>query len=192
MHLRLAASMALMGILAGCATDGPKGRNPVIPAAASASHLRPGDNLTVAIIGVPDPSTNSVQVDDQGIISLPYIGTIKASGATTGGLTQSIREAYVTKKIYTSVDISVTVTERYVYVGGEVQKPGRIIWTPDLTAAKAVQAAGGFTLYAKEDKVSVVRTQILYDVDIKLAQKDPSQDPKLEPGDSIQVSRSAF
>jgi polysaccharide export outer membrane protein len=193
MHLPRAATLALLAILAACAA-GPDqaGKNPVIPSAASASHLRPGDNLTVAIIGVPDPSTNIVQVDDQGLISLPYIGTIKASGDTTGGLTQGIRQAYIDKKIYTEVDISVTVTERYVYVGGEVQKPGRIIWTPDLTAAKAVQAAGGFTLYAKEDKVSVVRNQILYDIDIKLAQKSPGEDPKLEPGDSIQVARTAF
>jgi polysaccharide export outer membrane protein len=40
----------------------------------------------------------------------------------------------------------VSVTERYIYVGGEVQRPGRIVWTPDLTLAKAIQAAGGFTL----------------------------------------------
>ncbi len=193
MHSLRAATVALLVILAGCqATEAPTGRNPTIPSAATSSQLRPGDSLTVAIIGVPDPSTNAVQIDDMGIISLPYIGTIKASGETTGGLTQRIREAYVSKKIYTSVDISVSVTERYVYVGGEVEKPGRIVWTPDLTAAKAVQAAGGFTLYAKEDKVSVVRNQVLYDIDIKLAQKSPSQDPKLEPGDSIQVSRTAF
>jgi polysaccharide export outer membrane protein len=192
MDLRRIATAALFGILAGCAATEPNGKNPVIPSAASSSELRPGDSLTVAIIGVPDPTTNSVQIDDQGIISLPYIGAIKASGQTTAGLTQAIREAYVTKKIYTTVDISVGVTERYVYVGGEVEKPGRVIWTPDLTAAKAIQAAGGFTLYAKEDKVGIVRNQILYVLDIKLAQSNPSQDPKLDPGDSIQVSRSAF
>jgi polysaccharide export outer membrane protein len=192
MHPFRAASIALLGILAGCATSEPTGKNPVIPSAATSSELRPGDSLTVAIIGVPDPSTNSVQIDDQGIISLPYIGAIKASGETTAGLTQAIRDAYVTKKIYTSVDVSVSVTERYVYVGGEVEKPGRIVWTPDLTAAKAIQAAGGFTLYAKEDRVGIVRKQALYVVDIKLAQTNPSQDPRLDPGDSIQVSRSAF
>jgi polysaccharide export outer membrane protein len=192
MYFVRAAMIALLGILAGCETAEPTGRNPVIPSAASSSQLRPGDSLTVAIIGVPDPTTNSVQIDDQGIISLPYIGAIKASGETAAGLTQRIREAYVTKKIYTSVDVSVSVTERYVYVGGEVEKPGRIVWTPDLTAAKAIQAAGGFTLYAKEDKVSVVRNQALYVLDIKLAQANPSQDRRLEPGDSIQVSRSAF
>ena len=192
MHLPRAATVALLGILAGCEGVAPTARNPVIPSAASASQLRPGDSLTIAIIGVPDPTTNNVQIDDQGIVSLPYIGTVKASGETAAGLTQLIREAYVTKKIYTSVDISVSVTERYVYVGGEVEKPGRIVWTPDLTASKAIESAGGFTLYAREDKVAVVRNQVLYDLDIQLAQKDPSQDPRLEPGDSIQVSRSAF
>jgi protein involved in polysaccharide export with SLBB domain len=192
MLLPRSATIALLGILAGCTTAQPTGRNPVIPSAASASHLRPGDSLTIAIIGVPDPTTNSVQIDDKGMVSLPYIGAVQAAGETTAGLTSGIRDAYVAKKIYTSVDISVSVTERYVYIGGEVEKPGRIIWTPDLTAAKAIEAAGGFTLYAKEDRVSVVRNQVLYALDIKLAQKDPSQDPRLEPGDSIQVSRSAF
>jgi polysaccharide biosynthesis/export protein VpsN len=192
MHLTRTATIALIGLLAGCATADTATRNPVIPSAATASQLRTGDSLTIAIIGVPDPSTNSVQIDDQGIISLPYIGPVKASGETAGGLTQKIRDAYVQKKIYTAVDISVSVTERYVYVGGEVEKPGRIVWTPDLTAAKAVQAAGGFSLYAKKDKVGVVRNQILYQLDIKLAQSNPSQDPRLEPGDSIEVPRSAF
>ena len=192
MHLPRAATVALLGILAGCEGVAPTARNPVIPSAASASQLRPGDSLTIAIIGVPDPTTNNVQIDDQGIVSLPYIGTVKASGETAAGLTQLMREASVTKKIYTSVDISVSVTERYVYVGGEVEKPGRIVWTPDLTASKAIESAGGFTLYAKKDKVGVVRNQILYGIDIKLAQKSPFEDPRLEPGDSIQVSRSAF
>jgi polysaccharide export outer membrane protein len=192
MHPVRAAVVALLGFLAACATTDPSARNPVIPSASTASQLRPGDSLTIAIIGVPDPSTNSVQIDDNGIISLPYIGTIKAAGETPGGLTQDIRQAYVSNKIYTSVDISVSVTERYVYVGGEVEKPGRIVWTPDLTASKAVEAAGGFSLYAKEQKVAVVRNQVLYTIDVTRSRKDPSQDPRPEPGDSIQVPRSAF
>ena len=159
MQFSRAATFALLGLLAGCNTaETPTGHNPVIPSAATASQLRPGDSLTIAIVGVPDPSTNSVQIDDRGIISLPYIGTLNAAGETTGGLTQRIRDAYVTKKIYMSVDVSVSVTERYVYVGGEVEKPGRIIWTPDPgSRRRSGQAARGSTLYAKEDKVSVVR-----------------------------------
>ena len=183
----------LFSIFAGCATGGGGGaENPAIPAATSTAQLRPGDSLTVVLQGVPDPSTNAVQIDDQGNISLPYIGQITAAGLNTGELAQRVRETYIGKNIYKTVDVSVSVTERYVYVGGEVVRPGRIVWTPDLTVSKAVQSAGGFTLYAKETRVSLVRDQKTYDIDVKLAQRNPSQDPRLVPGDALQVPRSPF
>ena len=177
---------------AGCASTGGSAANPSIPVPATTAQLRPGDSLTVTIQGVPDPSNNPVQIDEQGLISLPLIGTLTAAGVSTAELSQRIRETYVAKKIYTAVDVSVTVTERFVYVGGEVQRPGRIVWTPDLTVAKAIQSAGGFSLYAKETAVNLVRENHAYSIDVKLAQKDPSQDPPLMPGDSLQISRSPF
>ena len=183
---------ATLAFAAGCATDKVATALPPIPETGSTALLRPGDSLNVALQGVPDPSSNTVQIDDQGIISLPYIGTVQAAGATIAEVSQRIRETYVTRKIYTTVDVSVSVTERYIYIGGEVQRPGRIIWTPDLTVAKAIQSAGGFTLYAKETAVSLVRDKKAYLVDVKLAQKDPTRDPRLIPGDSLQVSRSPF
>ena len=67
-----------------------------------------------------------------------------------------------------------------------------MVWTPDLSVSKAIQAAGGFTLYAKETKVSLTRGQKAYDVNITLAQKNPAQDIHLMPGDSVQVPRSPF
>lgn len=189
LHLALAAAMLLV---AGCATDRPAAALPRMPEAGSTAQLRPGDSLSVSLQGVPDPSINTVQVDDHGLISLPFIGTVQAAGATIAELSQRIRETYLSRRIYTSVDVSVGVTERFIYVGGEVQRPGRIGWTPDLTVAKAIQAAGGFTLYAKETAVSLVRENQAYTIDVKLAQKDPTRDPKLVPGDSLQVSRSPF
>jgi polysaccharide export outer membrane protein len=179
-------------LVAGCGTDAITAANPQIPTTASTAQLRPGDSLTIALQGVPDASTNTVQIDDQGLISLPFIGTLQAAGASAAELSQRIRETYVSKKIYTTVDVSVSVTERYIYVGGEVQRPGRIIWTPDLTVAKAIQSAGGFTLYAKETAVSLIREKNAYPIDVKLAQKNPAQDPRLMPGDSLQVPRSPF
>lgn len=184
--------LALSLVLSGCATGDVSSANPSIPVPASTAQLRPGDSLTVALQGVPDPSVNPVQIDEQGLISLPFIGTLTAAGASTAELSQRIRETYLAKKIYTTVDVSVTVTERYVYVGGEVQRPGRIIWSPDLTVAKAIQSAGGFSLYAKETAVSLVRENHAYPIDVKLAQKSPTQDPPLMPGDSLQVPRSPF
>ncbi len=187
------AVSAVLLAAAGCATGGTAiAVNPNIPIASSFAQLRPGDTLTIALQGVPDPSVNTVQIDEQGIISLPYIGTLQAAGGTTADLAQRIRETYVTKKIYTTVDVSASVTERFIYVGGEVHRPGRIVWTPDLTVAKAVQSAGGFTLYAKETAVSLIRDKSAYPIDVKLAQKNPGQDPRMVPGDSLQVPRSPF
>ncbi len=135
--------LGLCALASGCANRPGALANPALPTTASSAQLRPGDSLTVALQGVPDPSTNSVQMDEQGLISLPSVGTLTAAGVSTAELSQRIRETYVAKKIYTTVDVSVAVTERYIYVGGEVQRPGRIVGTPDLTVAKAIQSAGG-------------------------------------------------
>jgi polysaccharide biosynthesis/export protein VpsN len=185
-------AVAVLCIVAGCGTDAVTAANPQIPVSASTAQLRSGDSLNIALQGVPDASVNTVQIDEQGGISLPFVGQVKAAGLSTSELSQRIRETYIAKKIYTTVDVSVSVTERYIYVGGEVQRPGRIIWTPDLTVAKAIQSAGGFTLYAKETAVNLVREKNAYPIDVKLAQRNPAQDPRLVPGDSLQVSRSPF
>lgn len=172
--------------------SGPTATNPRLPDAASAALLRPGDSLGISLQGIPDPSQHEVQIDDEGIISLPFIGGLRAARLTSSELSALIRKTYVERDFYRTIDVSVSVTERFVYVGGEVQRPGRIEWTPDLTMTKAIQAAGGFTLYAKETAISVVRDQSAYTLDARLAQKSPAEDPKLLPGDSLQIDRSAF
>jgi polysaccharide export outer membrane protein len=188
------AALAVLLLAAGCVTDQTPSAsaNPRLSTSVSTAQLRPGDSLTVNLSGIPDPSTNAVQIDEQGQISLPFLGPVPAAGLTTGDLAQAIRSAYIGRKFYTEISVSVSVTERYVYIGGEVQRPGRIPWSPDLTLAKAVQSAGGFTLYAKETKVTLSRDRQAYDFDVRLAQRRPDQDPVLVPGDSIQVPRSAF
>lgn len=187
-----ALSLGLFGT--GCVTDSGTagGANPRIEAPSMSAQLRPGDTMTVSLLGIPEPITTNVQIDEQGFIRLQYIGAVTAAGLTTAELSQSIRDTYIGKNYYTALDVSVNVTERYVYIGGEVQRPGRIPWSPDLTLAKAVQSAGGFTLYAKETKVTLTRDRKAYDFDVKLAQRQPTEDPLLFPGDSIQVPRSAF
>ena len=189
------AAFVLIFLMAGCVTDGAGptlGANPRIEAPTLSAQLRPGDTMIVSLLGIPEPINSNVQIDEQGLIRLQYIGAITAAGLTTSELSQAIRDAYITKKFYTTLEVSVNVTERYIYIGGEVQRPGRIVWSPDLTLSKAVQSAGGFTLYAKESKVTLTRDRKAYDFDVKLGQRQPEQDPILFPGDSIQVPRSAF
>ena len=191
-HVWLLGLMAFCaGLLAGCASA-DAGANPRVPESSSSALLRPGDTLTISLQGIPDPSQHNAQIDDQGLINLPYIGNVTASGLTSAELSQRIRQTYITHNYYTTIDVSVTVTERYIYVGGEVAHPGRIVWTPDLTLTKAVQSAGGFTLYAKEARVALIRERAAYEIDAELALHHPEQDPHLVPGDSVQVPRSPF
>jgi protein involved in polysaccharide export with SLBB domain len=185
----------LLGMfVGGCVTDNASSSrlNPRIEAPSTSAQLRPGDMMVVSLLGIPEPINSSVQIDEQGLIRLQYIGAVTAAGLTAAELSESIRETYISKKYYTAIDVSVNVTERYIYIGGEVQRPGRIPWSPDLTLSKAVQSAGGFSLYAKENRVTLTRDRKAYDFDVILAQRKPDQDPLLFPGDSIQVPRSAF
>src|SRR5438045_3464209 len=93
---RLCLAIGACCFVCGCATDGgsTKATNPAIPAATSSAQLRAGDSLTVTLQGIPDPSVNSVQIDEQGTISLPYIGPLAAAGINTGELAQRVRETY--------------------------------------------------------------------------------------------------
>ncbi len=190
------AAIGFAGLLflAGCGS--PTGSapsdttNPQIPEPAQGAVFRPFDSLSIALQGVMDPGVSNVTIDEQGNIPLPNIGSIHAAGLGPSELQQRIADTYKEKKIYTTLSVAVGVTERYVYVGGEVMRPGRIPWSSDLTVAKAIQAAGGFSLYAKETAVTVVRDNVKYEIDVKLAQRQPEQDRRVFPGDSIQVQRS--
>jgi len=161
-----------------------------VPAPGKTPNLRAGDNLVVQLQSILDPADIQAQIDDQGFISLRYIGQIKAEGLTESALADKIRRTYTEKKIYPKVDVSVSVTQRFIYVGGEVGRPGRVAWSPDLTLTKAVQAAGGFGLYADKKGVLLSRDNRSFRVNAKNAERFPSSDPKLYPGDSITVNRS--
>ena len=47
-------------------------------------------------------------------------------------------------------------------------------------------------IYAKEARVTLIRERKAYEIDAALAQHKPDQDPRLVPGDSVQVPRSPF
>lgn len=184
---------AILLTLAGCAGgSGPAGQNPEMSEGRPLDLLRPGDSLTVEIQGVPDPSQNQRQIDDSGRISLPFIGSMEAAGLTPSALSEKIRHTYIEKDVYRQLDVSVAVNERYLYIGGEVERPGRVVWTPDLTLTKAIHAAGGFTLYAAERNVRVTRDRETYTYNVQRARELPAEDPVLNPGDAIHVPRSAF
>lgn len=116
---RIIASLlcvTLLGFTSGCETPGGSTSrvNPKIPEAASSALLRPGDSLGIVLQGIPSPTTHDVQIDDQGLISLPYIDGVTAAGLTASDLSASIRETYISRDFYKTINVSVSVTERFV------------------------------------------------------------------------------
>lgn len=158
--------------------------------------LRSGDQIEVRLGGVPPEEisqvTGNYPIDGQGFINLPHIGKIKAADTTQSALQNAIETAYRTQQIYTnpSITVNVPVAARFVNVGGDVKAPRRVEYTPDLTVLGAITAAGGFTDYADQKKVNLMRDGKKILINIQDIRRDPSRDLLLKPGDSIQVPQS--
>jgi polysaccharide export outer membrane protein len=157
--------------------------------------LRSGDQLSIRLAGVPSEDINQVSgaytVDGGGNINLPYIGKIHAAGLRQADVQNSIENAYKAKGIYSSPIVTVSVQfDRLVDLEGDVRSPQRVRYTPDLTLLGAISAAGGFTDYADQTKVSILRNGSRTFVNVKKVRQNVEADPALQPGDKISVPRS--
>jgi len=94
-----------------------------------------------------------------GLISMPLIGDIQAAGLTADVLAQRITERLKQYFATTpSVSVSVKTINSYsVFVLGEVAKPGKYQLKSYITVLQAISTAGGFTDYAKRNKLQIVR-----------------------------------
>jgi protein involved in polysaccharide export with SLBB domain len=166
------------------------------PAAASEAAFRTGDTIELRIGGVPGEEASVVSgaytVDGEGFINLPHIGKVRAAGLNQAALQRAVEEAYRSQQIYTNPTITVTVptTQRFVNVSGDVRAPQRVAYTSDLTVMGAISAAGGFTDYADQRKVRLMRGSAVQIVDIKAVRANPALDVRLLPGDQIEVPQS--
>lgn len=163
---------------------------------ASEAVFRTGDTLELRIGGVPAEETQLVTgaytVDGEGFINLPHVGKVRAAGLSQAALQRAVESAYRSSEIYTNPTITVTVptTLRFVNVSGDVRQPRRVEYTSDLTVLGAISAAGGFTEYADQRKVRLLRSGRVQVVDIKAVRSNPGLDISLLPGDHIEVPQS--
>jgi protein involved in polysaccharide export with SLBB domain len=158
--------------------------------------LRPGDQIELRLGGVPPQEIEQIsgqyQVDGQGFLNLPHIGKVRAAGLAQDELQNAIEAVYRSEHIYThpTITINVPTQARFVNVGGDVKTPRRVEFTPDLTVLGAINAAGGFTEFADQTKVRLLRDGNVTMVNIKEIRRDPRKDPLLKPGDSVEVPQS--
>jgi polysaccharide export outer membrane protein len=158
--------------------------------------LRSGDTLELRLGGVPPEEVQQVSgtytIDGDGFVNLPHIGKVRAAQATQSEVQRAIETSYLSQKIYTNPSITLTVPNlaRFVNTGGEVKAPQRVPFTADLTLLGAISASGGFTEFADQGKVRLLRDGKVTIVNVKEVRKDPDKDIRLKPGDRVEVPQS--
>lgn len=132
----------------------------------------------------------TVFVRPDGRLSLPLVGEIAVAGKTVQQLQDHLLAVY--EKTVKGAVVTVSVKEiksRPVYFIGGFGKPGVLQLTADLTLLQAISLVGGVTPEADGEKGFLLRRDRKTPIDFsRLAQRgDLSQNPKLEPGDSVVV-----
>jgi polysaccharide export outer membrane protein len=104
--------------------------------------------------------SRTVPVRVDGNISLPIINEVRAAGLTP----LQLKEALTTrlKEFIESPNVSVTVMEANsfkVYVSGQVKTPGVYRLRSETTVLQIIPMAGGFTEWANQKKILIIRKE---------------------------------
>jgi polysaccharide export outer membrane protein len=167
---------------------------PPLAAGAAADTYVIGASDVIAVSVWKEPTlSGSLLVRPDGMISLPLLGDVQASGLTPLQLADQI--ATKLKKFIQDPNVSVVVSQihsKVVYLMGEVGKKGPIEMTPGMTLLEAIGSAGGITEFANAKKIYILRDEAgkheKIPVHYKEALKGNSAfDLVLKPGDTIVV-----
>jgi polysaccharide biosynthesis/export protein len=156
------------------------------------NRLGDGDIFRMSLSGAPREFTQEYDLEhtiDDGSVNIPNVGRIRIAGLTSSQAAAAIEKRLRELKIFTNptVVINVMQNQRFIIVGGPVRQPGRAPWVPNMTLSMAIAAASGPGEYA-EDKVRIKRGTQIQEFSRKAIRKDPSLDPKVLPGDFVELA----
>lgn len=157
----------------------------------------PDDVISVDVFQIPDLS-RTVQVDSEGNVLLPLLGSVPAAGRSIGQLSQQIAAAYGDKYVR-DPKVTVSVKEsasQKVTVNGAVVQPGIYPISSRTTLMQAIAMAKGPDMKFASDRVAVFRTvgqrrtEATFDLgDIRDGR---TQDPQIQAGDIVVVDTSGM
>jgi len=185
--------VVLLSCMTGCETGRPyvssNGQNGGDP--APGLELSVGEKVSIRFAGLPTPPPpHEERIREDGTIHPPYLtAPVKAEGLTPPQLQAKLLEAYV-PNIFTTISITVITEDRLFTINGEVARPGRYPYVGESTAVEAISQAGGLTVFARKQKITINRgngTQVEFNYE--KARKDSRYDPIVIPGDIIDVPR---
>jgi protein involved in polysaccharide export with SLBB domain len=149
--LKLAALFLLL--CTGC--QSPQ-KNPAQLISRTPSYLVAGDIVRISFPAAPELNQTQ-KIGSDGILSLPLIGEVNASGKTVGQLQEELARLYKPQLQDNEVLVTLDTRAVPVVVSGAVQKPGKIVFERPATVLEAIMEAGGFTPEADLKKVSLIR-----------------------------------
>ena len=179
----------------GMATQGfSQGRPEMKIAADSETYVIGPEDVLDIFVWKENELSRRVPVRQDGRISLPLVGEIQAAGLSPLKLKEQLIEKL---KDYIEVpNVTVTVVEANsfkVYVSGMVARPGVFPLRSETTIAQIIPMAGGFTEWANQRKILVLRkengkeTRMTINYKKIMSGEDFSQNITLKPGDTIIV-----
>lgn len=139
----------------GCAKEKVSYKSDLV--APSEFFLGPEDVLKVTVWKSLDLS-GEVTIRPDGTITLPLIGDVPAAGLTANVLAKRIAERlteYISSPIVT-VQVK-EVNSYFIYVLGEVVKPGKYPLKSYANVMQGIALAGGFAPFASKNKIKVLR-----------------------------------
>ncbi|HEV8327444.1 MAG TPA: polysaccharide biosynthesis/export family protein [Nitrospiraceae bacterium] len=148
----------LFGMPMGCASVSNEALNEASRPVSKEFMLGPEDVLEVTVWRNQDLS-RTVVVRPDGKISLPLIGDVQASGLNSSQVAAKIAARLTEFKENPNVSVSLKeVNSYFIFVLGEVLKPGKYPLKSYATVLQGVSMAGGFTQFASKNRMQVIRT----------------------------------
>lgn len=120
--------------------------------------LGPGDVVSVKVLGHDELSTARAQVRADGRISVPLEPDLEVDGLSLEALSTLLRQKLRPYLVNPAVSLSLEKARPLtVSVVGEVKHPGSFSLDPGSGVLVALADAGGFTPYAHENRIFVLR-----------------------------------
>ena len=148
--------------------------------------LSVGDEIDVIVFGEEDLSSEH-KIDGSGVISLPLIGDVKATGRNLRELERVIADRYRGRFLINPRVTIEVLNFRPFYVLGEVKEPGSYEFHAGMRVMNAIALAGGFTYRADEDELFVIRA-----ADPESRRERATAETLVMPGDTVKVGQRFF
>ncbi|ONF96195.1 SLBB domain-containing protein [Sphingomonas jeddahensis] len=153
-----------------------------------------GDVIETAVIGRTD-FTARVQIQEDGTVQLPFVGTVPAAGRTVLDLRDDLRSRLIRGGYLENPAVSVAVASyasRYVTVLGQVNQPGVVPIDRAYRLSEIVARAGGASNQAA-DSITLTRPDgTSHAASLRtIATAGPAQDPEVGSGDKVFVAPAA-